>query len=218
MKNQSSLKQNTLDQNLPTIPSKYQRIVKNDYYHNKSSPKLSKSYMHSISMAKLRNRSLQQARDSDGNMSTASINSSVNNKVLSNFNDTSTTGFSKGMYSEMDYKDTQNAAKMAIDKYHQSVNKRCAFGSSIKRFDSKQELKQAFNRDPGPGSYIEAQDLIKERLAKNDSTMSTRNRDVAASYSNHYSVDKSQFDSQTGSPGFGSKDQRFKLNPKEREQ
>lgn len=58
-KNNSVMKPHTLDQNLPTIPSKYQRIVKEGAYHNKSSPKLVKSYINA-SYAKLKQNPIPQ--------------------------------------------------------------------------------------------------------------------------------------------------------------
>ena len=214
MKNYSVAKPYTLEQNLPTIPSKYQRIVKEAPYQNKSSPKLSKSYIQAINLARVRNNSLQQIKDRDDNSSTLSLGS---NKHASNFNDTSSTEFSKAANSEFEYRDVGNRTKNAIEKYASKLNKRFAFGSSIKRFDSSQDLKKVFNRDPGPGSYLES-DKSRERILKNDSSISSRNYNASTSYNQSYSAEKSQFDKKTISPGFMSKDSRFKEDALVKEQ
>lgn len=137
---------------------------------------------------------------------------------MSNFNETSSTGYSKHMNSELEYKDASGTGRSMIEKYHNQGNRRCGFGSSIKRFDSKQDLKQYFNMEPGPGTYAENSDSIKDKLLKNDTTMSTRNYNVSASYSQSFSAERSQFDKNSSSPGFGSKGNRFKNESKLREE
>lgn len=129
---------------------------------------------------------------------------------LSQIDHTSTTGLTQ-RGSDGGYKDDIDNTKRTIDYYNRKLNK-YAFGSSIKRFDSKQDLKNVYNIEPGPGSYLHDQDVTKERGLYNDSTMSSRNYNTTSVESYSYEGDQSTLLHQSKSPGFGSKDERFKTD------
>mgnify|MGYP007078321632 CR=1 FL=1 len=44
------------------------------------------------------------------------------------------------------------------------------FGTKQRRFDAKLELKEYFNRDPGPGAYAPHRDMDEEQRSENVST------------------------------------------------
>lgn len=52
-KNELLMRHNTFESQLPTIPSKYQRIIKEEAYANKGSPKLNRAYMNAASLSKI---------------------------------------------------------------------------------------------------------------------------------------------------------------------
>jgi len=187
----------------PTIPSKYQRIITEAAYQNRSPIKVNRAYINAASMAKLRNRSATVMKNDE--YSNSSLLSG-NNNILPSNDQTSTTGFSLKQGSEIDYKDESRIAKMAIDKYNKSIKKKHAFGSSIKRFDSQQDIKKVFNIDPGPGSYLKMDESEKE-LLNQESTINSRNPLMTSS--NSYSQDGSTYENYSRSPGFGSKEERF---------
>ena len=134
--------------------------------------------------------------------------SKYNNK--SNFDNTSSTAHSNKLGSEQDYKDMANLSKNSIDKYKQKLAQKWAFGSSIKRFDSKQELKQVFNTEPGPGTYINIDELNKDKSHINETLMTSRNYSSTLSQLYSSNGETSKYENSVNSPGFGSKDERFR--------
>lgn len=121
------------------------------------------------------------------------LESESNNKSI--YDKTSSTGFSQPTESE--YREDVNMSQRGIDNYANNLKKKYAFGSSIKRFDSKQDLKKEFNTEPGPGSYM-----------NNDTTNASRNHNISSM--NSYSLESINSESQNKAPGFGTGDERFK--------
>lgn len=67
-----------------------------------------------------------------------------------------------------------------------------------------------FNTEPGPGTYMNIEDTIKDRIKNNDSTMTSRNYNVSSFHNNSSITESSVVEKQFNSPGFGSKNERFK--------
>jgi hypothetical protein len=89
-----------------------------------------------------------------------------------------------------------NMARKALENYSK-LKKKYAFGSSIKRHDSQQDLKKQFNTEPGPGSY-----------SNNETTNASRNYNSTSLMS--YSNDHNSIENSNRAPGFGTGDERFK--------
>jgi len=115
-------------------------------------------------------------------------------------NTTSSTGVSPNQRTS-DYRDEVEMTRHSIEKHRNKIKKH-AFGSSIKRFDSKQDLQKMFNNEPGPGSYLHIDD--KDSSSANEGHLSSRNHEGSQYYSQ--SGDTSASSKQMKSPGFGSKD------------
>jgi hypothetical protein len=75
MKNNYSDQDRPHDSGLPTIPSKYQRIIKEASYPQKAGGTLNQSYARAASFARVRNRSTYE-RAVDDNSSSMSMHSS----------------------------------------------------------------------------------------------------------------------------------------------
>lgn len=134
--------------------------------------------------------------------------SKFNNK--SNFDNTSSTAHSNKLGSEPDYREMANVSKRSIEKYKQKLAQKCGFGSSIKRFDSRQDLKQAFNIEPGPGAYISIDESSKDKSHPNETLLTSRNYSSTLSHLYSSNGDTSKYENSVNSPGFGSKDERFR--------
>ena len=209
-KNDSLLRHNTFESQLPTIPSKYQRIIKEAAYANKASPKLNRAYANAASLSKIRNKSYQEFDFEDDASLMSGFTSKLKDK--SNFDNSSSTAHSNKVGSEQEYREQANVSKRSIDKYGRKLSQKWAFGSSIKRFDSKQDLKQAFNLDPGPGTYINIDESDKDQIYTNETGLTSRNYNSSLTQQYSSNGDISKHGESVNSPGFGSKDERFKHN------
>ena len=206
--NESTLIQPPAGTQLPTIPSKYQKIIKEAAYQSNAVSTLNRAYINAAAKARWRNRSVQE-RDDDDDSSTLSMYSSKH-QAMSTYDQTSSTGLSHRVYSEKNYNEGANGARHSFVKCTSKLNKKHAFGSSIKRFDSNQDFKKVFNTEPGPGSYLNIEDVKRSLTLTNDTTVTTRNHNASGAHNYSTTGSNSYIDRQGSVPGFGSKDERFK--------